>query len=272
MIVQSAPHDEPRFVIKMSEHTAFAGAMARAFGNDTFEPVSPRDEMLYVIDHHDQGWVEFDAAPLCDPETMVPYHLTSTPREITLATAVRSPDFNEAHHPFCGLLSSMHIWGLYNGRYGFSDKVLLNDVPADYRARFDTMLDAQLERQARLKATLAADPQTARWIEDAPLFQNYKQLQFFDTLALYFNCAHAGERRPADFLHVPQNANEDVTVTVHPIDDDTYRFSPFPWSQDGSVLSFEGRYVAPAPDATEGELLPMMSDRPIERQTVRFVA
>jgi hypothetical protein len=272
MIVQTAPTGEPQFVITMSEHTAFAGAMARAFGNDAFEPVSPREEMLYVIDHHDQGWAKFDAAPLCDPETMVPYHLTSTPREITLATAVRSPDFNEAHHPYCGLLSSMHIWGLYNGRYGFSDKVLLNDVPEDYRAQFDTMLDGQLARQARLKATLAADPDTAGWIDEAALFQNYKQLQFFDTLALYFNCAHADDRRPADFLHVPKSAEEDVTVSVEPLGDNAYRFAPFPWSEDGVVLSFEGRYVAPSPDATEEELSSVMSDTRTQMQTIRFMA
>ncbi|HUT51666.1 MAG TPA: DUF3891 family protein [Alphaproteobacteria bacterium] len=272
MIVQTAPAGEPQFVIKMTEHTAFAGAMARIFGNDTFEPVSPREEMLYVIDHHDQGWAEFDAAPLCDTETLIPYHLTSTPREITLATAVRSPDFNEAHHPYCGLISSMHIWGLYNGRYGFSDHVLLNDVPEDYRARFDKMLDGQLERQARLKAILAANPGTAGWIEDAPLFQGYKQLQLFDTLALYFNCAQAGERRPADFRHVPRTADEDVTVTVEPVGDETYRFSPFPWSQDGADLSFEGRYLSPSPDATEQELMSLMRDTTIEKQTVRFVA
>ncbi|MDH3235477.1 MAG: DUF3891 family protein [Alphaproteobacteria bacterium] len=272
MIVQSAPAGEPHFVIKMTEHTAFAGAMARIFGNDVFEPVSPREEMLYVIDHHDQGWAEFDAAPLCDTETLIPYHLTSTPREITLATAVRSPDFNEAHHPYCGLLSSMHIWGLYNGRYGFSDKVLLTDVPEEYRARFDAMLEGQLNRQNRLKATLAADPKTAGWIDEALLFQNYKQLQFFDTLALYFNCAHAGERRPADFLHVPKTADEDVTVTVEPVGDDAYRFSPFPWSQDGEEVSFEGRYVSPSRDTSEQELASLMRDTPTAWQTARFVA
>jgi len=270
MIVQTAPDGAPRFVIRMTEHTAFAGALARAFGNDAFEPVSPRDEMLYVIDHHDQGWVEFDDAPGYDSETQLPFHLIETPRETTLATAVRSPDFNEAHHPFCGLLSSMHIWGLYNGRYGYSDRVLLNDVPADYRAQFDDMLDGQLSRQARLKAALAKDRKTAAWIEDGPLFQNYKQLQFFDTLALYFNCAHEGGRSRADFLHVPKTAGKDVTVTVEPVEPGTYRFTPFPWSRDGIELAFEGRYLTPLPDDAPppNEL---MASVPVERQTLHFV-
>ena len=61
MIVQTAPNGAPHFVIPMAEHTAFAGALARAFGNDAFEPVAPREEMLYVIDHHDAGWADYDA-------------------------------------------------------------------------------------------------------------------------------------------------------------------------------------------------------------------
>ena len=58
MMVQSAPEGEPHFVITMSEHTALAGQFARAFGNDRFEAVEPRNEMIYLVDHHDHGWVD----------------------------------------------------------------------------------------------------------------------------------------------------------------------------------------------------------------------
>lgn len=273
LIVQSAPAGEPHFVITLGQHTAFAAAMARVFGNDAFEPPSPRAEMLYVIEHHDQGWAEFDERPQWDPETGLPYHLGDTPRETALATAVRSPELNEAHHPYCGLIASMHIWGLYMGRYGLSEGTrLLEGVPADYRARFEAMLDGQLERQDRLKAELAASPQTAAWIEDATLFQNYKQLQFFDTLALYFQCAHAGAREPANFNHVPKSATKDVTVAVEPVDDDRYRFTPFPWSEDGAVVSFDGRYVTPQVEASDEVRTRTLHEAPTERQSVRFVA
>ena len=272
MIVQSAPEGQPRFVIKMTEHTAFAGQLARAFGNDRFEPVSPRNEMLYVIDHHDQGWVEWDEAPELHPETRLPYHLIHTPRPITLRTGIGSPDFNERQHPYCGLLSSMHIWGLYNGRYGFSDQVLLSGIPEEHRAAFDEMLAGQLERQARLKATLAADPKTAAWVEDPHLFQNYKQLQFFDTLALYFHCNHEGERGETHFLHVPMSEDADTTVTIRRLDADTYGFSPFPFGEDGVELSFDGRYLTPFPEGHEPDLTSVMRETPVEQQAVRFVA
>lgn len=273
MIVQTAPAGKPHFVIRLSEHTAFAGAMARAFGNDMFEPISPAAEMLYVIEHHDQGWAPFDERPQWDPETGLPYHLGNTPRETALATAKRSPELNEAHHPYCGLLASMHIWGLYMGRYGLSEEMhSLDDVPAEYRARFEVMLDGQLARQERLKAALAADPETAGWVEEKKLFQNYKLLQFFDGLTLYFQCTHAAARGSATFRHVPKNAEEDVIVSVEPVDAIAYRFSPFPWTEDGTELSFEGRYFTPDPDATGAERSRTLRNAPTETQTVRFVA
>src|ERR671928_214790 len=197
MIIQTAPQGSPRLAITMDEHTALAGSFARAFGNAQFEPVEPRDIMLYVISHHDKGWVEFDAAPKIDPKTGLPYNLVDTPAEYITRTSAASPEFHEKHHPYAALISSMHSWGLYNGRYGTSDKVLINTIPQEQRHLADRMLEAELERQARLKAELAKDPEAAKWVEDEHLFQNYRQLQFFDTFALYFNRDHERARASA---------------------------------------------------------------------------
>jgi len=129
MIIQSAPAGSPRLAITMDEHTALAGSFARAFGNAQFEPVEPRELMLYVISQDDKGWAEFDRAPKIDPKTDLPYNLVDTPAEYITRTSAASPDFHEKHHPYAALISSMHSWGLYNGRYGTSDKVLINTIP-----------------------------------------------------------------------------------------------------------------------------------------------
>ena len=245
MIVQSAPDGEPRLVITMAEHTALAGQAARAFGNDHFEPVSPADEMLYIIDNHDAGWAKLDQQAPTDANTGLPYNLVETPFEKIIKTSSQSPDFNTKHHSYCGLLSSMHSWGLYNGRYGLSDHVLLDSIADANRADADRMLDAELERQNRLKAELAQDPATAPWVEDGHLMQNYKQLQFFDTLALYFNCKHEGAREIQTFEHVPMDEHRDATITLEPIGESRYRFAPYPFAEDGIELSFTGRYASP---------------------------
>jgi len=276
MIVQTAPEGEPRFVITMSDHTAFAGKVARAFGNDDFEAVSPRDEVLHIVDHHDDGWAVFDVQMRFDPETRFPYHLVKTPLEEILKTSARSPTLNEQHHAYCGLLSSMHSWGLYNGRYGLSDHVLIDQIDPDVRPRVDAMLDGELERQGRLKEKLASDPQTAAWLEEPHLMQNYKQLQFFDTLSLYFHCSHESERGVAEFPHVPTNATKDVTVQITPrngtSDENSYVLSPFPFAESGAVFKFTGRYVASIPETGESDLQGRIAKTPRRSQTVTFIA
>ena len=272
MIVQSAPEGEPRFVILMKEHMAFAGQLARAYGNDAFERLDPWDEVLFVVEHHDEGWRGWDENPGMDPETRLPCHLLKTPRDEVLKTSYGSPDFNERHHPFCGLLSSMHIWGLYNGRYGMSDRVLINNIPDEYRERWDKMLAEQIERQGRLKTVLAARPESAAWIEDAHLFQNYKQLQFFDTLALYFNLSHGGAREEAKFLHVPMNETEDVTVTLTPVDDRRYRLSPYPFGESPLELRLDGRYLGPLAEGEESRVGDTIRSAPAAHQTIVLVS
>src|SRR5579871_3188817 len=175
MIIQTAADGKPRFAIMMDEHTALAGQFARAFGNASFEPVEPRELMLYMVQHHDQGWAALDAAPMHDPRTGLPFNLADTPAPYITRTSTASPEFNERHHPYCGLLSSMHSWGLYNKRYGFTQFVVRTrtqiSVPVQpaNRALIDAMLTAELERQRRLKTELADDGRARPWLADPHL-------------------------------------------------------------------------------------------------------
>ncbi len=268
MIVQSAPPEEPRFVITMAQHMSFAGVLARAFGNDEFEPVEPREAVLYIVDHHDAGWADLDAEGRLDPATGLPYNLVQTPFHEIVKTSAASPAFNSRRHAYCGLLSSMHSWGLYNGRYGMSDHVLLDNLAADNRATAEGMLGGELERQTRLKQALAADPDTAAWVDEDQVMQNYKQLQFFDTMALYFNCNGAADRKPETFTHVPKSRDEDATIALTPRSETVYALDPFPFADDELEVSFAGRYLAPRRGAANVDLAAVDE----AWQTVRLVA
>ena len=272
MIIQTAPAGAPRLAIMMHEHTALAHAFARAFGNDRFEPPDPAELMFHVVLHHDAGWFAFDRDPKTDPNTGLPYNLVDTPiRDITV-TSRGSPDYNERHHSFCGLISSMHSFGLYNGRYGISDMVLIDRIPDADRPIAQRLLDGELARQARLKAALAADAATAGWITEAKLFQSYKQLQFFDTLALYFNRVHPSERREAQFTHVPVSEQEDVTVTVRPVEAGVYAVAPYPFAAEGAEFAYAGRRVSPGKGEGRDGWPAVLREAATEWERVRLVA
>ncbi len=231
--------DEVRFVIKNVEHAALAAELARNFGNSEFAAPEPNDEMLYLVAHHDHGWLTLDEKPPVNEEDGFPYNLVNTPLDYILETSRASPDFNERHSPFCGLISSMHTCGLYNGRYGLSDAINLDWIPEDKRADVDKMLVYETERQARLKAKLA----DSHLNSDNVIFRAYKFLQFVDACALYFNMNPEGKRGMARFRNVPKSNDEDINVDVVELENGCYLFKPYPFTQEQLKLHFEGRYL-----------------------------
>jgi len=278
MMIQPAPAGQPRFISTMAEHNDLCEQFARAFGNAEFERPQPYDEVVYAIGHHDRGWDEFDANPTVDEKSGFPRGLGTAPIVGGLETTRRSPDFNAARHAYCELLSSMHCWGLYNARYGMSQFSTSKGgpvsipIPPPAAEAAKKVLDAERARQEALMAKLAADPATASWIEESRLMQNYKLLQFFDTLALYFNLRHAGERAQEVFVHVPKSRTEDVSVTVRPTAKDTYAMSPFPFAGDRFEARCKGRWFeavagTTAPDALTAALY----GRPVAEQVHIFV-
>jgi len=271
VIIQTAPSDTPRLAITMYEHNALCLQFAHAFGNDRFEPLLPLDLMIYVISHHDAGWLEFDRKPQIDAATGLPYNLVETPPEYITTTSRLSPDFNQRHHPYCGLISSMHSGCLYNGRYGLSKLVLLDKIAAQDRPLADKMLNGELERQKHLKTELAQDPQARAWVDDRKVFQNYKALQFIDTLALYFNRIHPGERGEQTFENVPLSPEQDVAIAIRPAGADTYQLSPFPLAADRAEFAFCGRRIKPADGNRPGGWPAALRQLPTEWESFKLV-
>jgi hypothetical protein len=150
--------------------------------------------------------------------------------------------------------------------------VLIDKIPAQDKPLAQRMLDNELERQARLKAELARDAATAGWIEEAKLFQSYKQLQFFDTLALYFNRTHASERGETVFTHVPLNVREDATITVRPKAPGVYQLSPYPFASAGGEFAYAGRPISPGQHEQDGGWSNVLRRAPTVWERFRLVA
>jgi hypothetical protein len=272
MFIQSAPAGTPHRAITMHDHAALSGQFARSFGNAAFEAPSPLDLVVYVIANHDAGWAAFDRDPATDPESGLPYNVFSTPARHILPTSRGSPDYNQRHHSYCGLLSSMHTWGIYNGRYGFSSAGRLNRIAHEDKPAVDSMLAFELERQAALKADLGLSAETADWIEEKRLFQNYKLLQFCDLLAIYFNTKHVQDRAEQTFTHVPVSPDSDVSVTIRPTSPGVYALSPFPFKVDGSEFAFPSRSLTPGQHEQHGGWAGVLASCPTEWETFRLVA
>lgn len=250
MIIQTAATGRPHFVIRQTDHARMSGQLARAFGNAAFWPLEPRDAMIFIAGHHDEGWEPIDAKPGRDPKTGLPWHLTQTPMADLISSGARSPDFNQRFHPVAGLISSIHTWGLWNGRYGLSDRIIINGASPEFKPEAMKMLDGELDRQARLKERIAADAVDAHFASEDWAFHNYKLLQFFDTLALYFHLTDPVAREESVFKNVPRGVNDDVSITVRPRDG-AYEVSPWPFEGDHLEVATPGCWMSPLPEGAD---------------------
>lgn len=256
----------------MYEHNALCWSLAHAFGNAQFEPLNPPELMIYVTAHHDAGWFDFDRNPEIDPKTGLPYNLVETPPAFITRTSRLSPEFNERRHPYCGLISSMHSWGLYNGRYGLSKLVLLDKIAEQDRPLADEMLNGELARQKRLKAEISKSRDLADWLDERRIMQNYKALQFIDTLSLYFHRIHPSERGEQIFEHVPVSRDKDLTITIRPVGDNRYALSPFPFAAEGAEFAFSGRRISPADGNRAGGWPAALRELPTEIEFFKLLA
>jgi hypothetical protein len=269
MIIQTTSEGKPHFVIEQVDHCRMSGQLAENFGNAEFNATVPHDLLTYIVAHHDEGWQSVDALCEQSPTTGLPHHLTQTPLPYLVKTSKASPDFNEAHHAFCGLLSSMHTYGLFNGRYGLSDFIFIDKIAPENRSMVTDMLNAELDRQARLKGELSSKAESAAWTEEAALMNNYKLLQFFDTLSLYFHMTHAEARAESKFLNVPDGKGNDHTLTIKPAGDGVYALAPFPFKGEVTVL-VQGRYLTPQPQGADFKAI--FDSTPKESQTYKIIA
>src|SRR5262249_51152337 len=136
-----------------------------------------------------------------------------------------------------------------------------------HRPLIDAMLTYEEARQTRLKTMLAAKEATRDWVKERHLFQNYKQLQFLDTMSLYFHLRHAGERGAETYVHVPLNAEADTTVALRKIDERVYSLDPFPFAGDALTIICRGRYVMPFPaDFPPARVGAALRELPADRQ------
>ncbi len=263
MIVQTSSNDS-HFVMTQVDHALASAELARAFGNAQFAPLDPAHLIQFVVAHHDDGWIDLDSRWLQDPNTGLPYHLVKTPLDKLVRTGSGSPDVNEAHHPLCGVISSMHTYGLYHGRYGLSNFIFIDLMPEELQPYVSQMLADEVTRQEGLKEQLSAE-----WSTDDFLFHNYKLLQFFDTLALYFQTTHAEARKEATFENVPRALGDDVTVTIRPIGDNTYTLDPYPFKDPTTIIETRGRYMTPQPIGSDLATVAHAAEQLIQRDIIK---
>jgi hypothetical protein len=243
MIVQ--PHDGQLLLIRQTDHAALAGLFAEHWGNADFARPSPRDSVIAAAFHHDDGWLLWEAAPRIDPATRRPYQFTAMPIAEHVGFYRAGIERVLAFAPYAGLLTVMHLAGLYQMRFGSDRSMQPKSLSREEEQVQRQFLDELRQQQESLRQELPQHGVPSSWLEERRLWANYKLLQVYDRLSLYFCTAppHPATLEPAP---VDYEGGE-TQLTLTPLTERTVAIMPYPF--DRSPLPFTLRaFIVPDRD------------------------
>jgi hypothetical protein len=205
--------------IGQPSHAWVSGQLARAWGNELFGAVEPREEVCLAAEQHDIGMADWDAAPELNPATGLPYSFVEMPleRHVEIWTHAWKQVLPQSR--YAALLVSMHGTALY----GMRDLTKLDERE---NALVRSYLDGQRRVQERLLATLdGASPgpnQRLIWTWDA------------------FSLALCLDWPPRTLTGVPA-AGGQLDVELEPDGERRVRVHPWPFGAEGVRVRCEGR-------------------------------
>jgi hypothetical protein len=238
--------------IGQPSHAWLSGQLARAWGNDRFGALEPREEVCVAAEQHDVGWAERDLEPLYNPDTGRPRSFMEMPVGLHLGLFTAGPRSVVSQSRYAALLVSMHGSRLYRRRD-------LDRVPPADADAIRAFLSGQLSFQQELLVTLGSD---ADQVE-----RNSRLIWTWDYLSLALCLGWA----PATANGCPTADGEvDLELTAEP-GGDRMRVDPWPFSAAQLTVRCEGRRL-PDRFADERELRDAFARAPWESLEFRLAA
>ena len=246
------------WLVQQHDHSRVAGYLAAHWGgvNDFArpgyfapfaEPERLRQEVVWAIAEHDNGWWEWEASPTIDPADGLPLHLADVAKHSAGEGLERwrlgVPRLAD-HHPYIALLISLHAYHLYcfafpedetfraadslrHPLFGSPERVQQIVTDRELTAAF---LREQLQIQEQLHARLHADE---AWILAAAAphrMPHLRLLQILDTLSLLLSLGGQQELTISD---VPRKARHDrVSMNWRPAGERRIVCDPYPFDLD----------------------------------------
>ncbi len=239
-----------------NDHGDLAGQFAAHWGNDKFAPLEPRDSMVFAAEAHDNGWWHWDINPEVDDQGM-PITFRRTPRARLYEFIDKGIDNIMAQDLYAGLIASIHHAGLPQHRYG--------TLPAVPR-RQDEYTTEFLKRREPLNQELIAKVGASKEYDGANskdfIWFNYRMMQVFDRLSLFFCCNYDLEKATSSESQTQQDKDygrafyastinptpvrfgqDDIEMKLTPASKTTLVVNPFPFDESPLNVTVRGRRI-----------------------------
>lgn len=214
--------DGSMLLLAQTDHSRLAGSFAAHWGNARFAPLQPYEPVARAAAFHDFGYLRYETFPGWDAETGETLTFREVPTDANRLAEYRwCFDWLLAPDPYAALLVSMHRTGLWRDRYG-------TIASAKPRVR---RLEPEIEAFAQQLETERPGIVARHGWDEAQLWTNYRLLQVWDLMSLYFACQepyeYAIEPVPASYADA---AGAGVRLALHPAGDGTVVVDPYPFA------------------------------------------
>jgi Protein of unknown function (DUF3891) len=219
--------------ITQPAHAWLSGQIARAWGNETFAPPSPRHEVCLGAELHDIGWLEWEAAPTFDPATGLPHEFRAVGAATHSRLWNRGVELARAYGRYPALLVSLHANTIY------STMVDVDAMPPSEAAIVRGFLAGQRAFQEAVRAALASDRHLGAHATPEALERNRLLVGAADRMSLAV-CWGVGE--DAHVPNAPTRTGNTCGLRLHARggDREDLVVDPWPFAADQVELACEG--------------------------------
>lgn len=234
--------DDPAGLLGITQpaHAWVSGQLARAWGNDDFGVIAPRDELILAAEQHDVGMAAWEDQPTVNPQTGRAYSFLELPEPLHSEIFVAASRLLLMQNRYAALLTSRHFTALA-GRHD-----LATDPPATAAIIRDYLTTEQAWQEAVI-AGLRADAAYAPYLAPVVLERNSQLLAIWDWFSLRLLMGLTG---PVTIPDVPQaTLRTTLHLTPDPAAPTVIRVQPWPFYSTQVLLTCEGRRLgAPVDD------------------------
>ncbi len=227
-------------LITQPSHAFLSSRIMNFWGNEDFEAIAPRDEVMLAIREHDCGWEKTDSMADLNPKNGYPRNFMEMRAESQLEIWSDCFEKHLGEHPYACALIALHFSEL-NERTISRDPG--NEAAVSLREKIREFLRRSLEinvGEGNLNRYLPADIRT-----------NLRFLQMGDIISL--GLCHGS--KSVNIPGVPINyLGDTVEITLSSEDGLNYTISPNPFSREFLRFDISGRKLEEKSFAAAAEL------------------
>ena len=251
-------------VVLQTDHAVLSEQFCRAWGNEVFAVPQPLESLAIASLRHDDGWSVWEQSPSLEGESKKPQGFLDVKIPLHLAfyraciAAVSDQD------PYAGLLVSMHGAGIYRGRYGSQDGLRLTHAEEVKDLVDAFVVEQEAGYQFRIHALKLSEEE--RWA-------NYRLLQIYDRLSLYFCMKDIDAGTPETLSPVPINySGQEVDLKIEPVGHWRVSIDPFPFVGMEATFFVDRRVIPKSDWVDDGHFREVFFATPVERISIVVVS